>query len=489
MIFRDTLTRRLMISILAAMVAGAVLDLLLSLAVGRWSEPPLDRSGLPQAAAVVSHILEAAPVSARAAIAREASGPGLRVVVHDRDPFTPATEQRLRRLRSSDFSTSAIASLRLRPDQVLVARSGDYPGLDVGPGRTPGGYMLFVPIASGQWIEFMVPRRTWGTSEAIKRSVIFALLLSCATVIAMVSARRLGAPLRRVADDIGRVGTNLDAAPLAPQGPRELRNVILAVNQMQARIARFVQERTLLLATVSHDLRTPLTRMRLGCEMMDDQAAAGTLLENIDEMSGMIESAMAVFKGEHRPDSAVLLDVAALVSVVLDEFADAGAANVPLRGGRGLLVRGEPIALKRAVRNLVDNAIRYARDVEVEIRPEEDWVAIEVLDRGPGAPPDFLPQMLQPFTTRSPRGEDGVREGFGLGLTSAQTIALAHGGVLRVDNRAGGGLRAALRLPGAAPGPAEARLLQSRHPNAAEERHLAHRHGAIEEAPRGGRRS
>jgi signal transduction histidine kinase len=460
MIFHDTLTRRLMISIMAAMVAGAVLDILLSLAVGRWSEPPLDRSGLPEAAAEVTHILEAAPVSGRSAIAREASSAGLQVVVHDRAPFAPATERRLRRQPTTDFSTSAVPSLRLRPDHVIVARPGDLSGLHLAPGPghpTPGAYMLFVPMSSGQWIEFMVPQRTWGTSEGVKRPIIFAVLLSCAAVIAMVSARRLAAPLRRVADDIGRVGTDLHAAPLSPQGP----NVILAVNQMQARIAQFIKERTLLLATVSHDLRTPLTRMRLGCEMMDDQTTAGTLLENIDEMAAMIESAMAMFRGEHRPDGAVLLDVGALVSVVLDEFADAGAVTVPLSGGEGLLVRGEPIALKRAVRNLIDNAIRYARDVVVEIRPEGDCVTIEVLDRGPGAPPDFLPEMLQPFTTRSPRGEDGLREGLGLGLTSAQTIALAHGGALRVDNRAGGGLRASLRLPAVA-GPAgwtEARLL------------------------------
>lgn len=462
MIFRDTLTSRLMISIMAAMVAGAVLDILLSLAVGRWSEPPLDRSGLPQAAAEVTHILEAAPVSERPAIARQASSADLQVVVHDSAPFPPAIERRLRGAPSPDFSTSAIPSLRLQPDQVIVARPGDGLHLAPGPGYpTPGAYMLFVPMSSGQWIEFLVPRRTWGASEGTKRTIIFALLLSCATLIAMVSARRLAAPLRRVADEIGRVGTELHAAPLAPQGPREMRYVILAVNQMQARIARFIKERTLLLATVSHDLRTPLTRMRLGCEMMEDQATAGSLLENIDEMAGMIESAMAVFKGEHRPDGAVLLDVVALVSVVLDEFADAGAATVPLRGGEGLLVRGEPIALKRAVRNLIDNAIRYARAVEVEIRPEGDCVAIEVLDRGPGVPSDFLPEMLQPFTTRSPLGEDGLREGLGLGLTSAQTIALAHGGALHVDNRAGGGLRAALRLPSGAgpPGQAAVRLL------------------------------
>jgi two-component system osmolarity sensor histidine kinase EnvZ len=450
MFFRDTLTRRLMISIMAAMVAGAGLDILLSLAVGRWSQPPLDRSGLPQAAAEVIHILEAAPVSARAAIASEASSPDLQVVVHAQAPFTPAAERRLRRQGSPDFSTSAIPSLRLPPDQVIVARPGDHAGLDLNPGPghpTPGAYMLFVPMSSGQWIEFLVPQRTWGTSEAVKRGVIFALLLSCATIMAMVSARRLAAPLRRVADDIGRVGTDLHAAPLASQGPREMRNVILAVNQMQARIAQFIKERTLLLATVSHDLRTPLTRMRLGCEMMEDQAIAGSLLENIDEMAGMIDSAMAVFKGEHRQDSAVLLDVAALVSVVLDEFADAGAAMVPLSGGEGVLVRGEPIALKRAVRNLVDNAIRYALAVEVRIRPEGECVAIEVLDRGPGVHPDFLPEMLQPFTTRSPPSEDSLREGLGLGLTSAQTIALAHGGVLQVDNRVGGGLQASLRLP------------------------------------------
>jgi len=456
MIFRDTLTRRLMISILAAIVAGAALDILLSLAVGRWSEPPLDRSGLPEAAAEVTHILDAAPVSGRAAIAREASSADFQVVVHDRDPFTPAAERRLRRVSSPDFSTSAIRSLRLQADRVIVARPRDHTMLDLTPGPgnpTPGAYMLFVPISSGQWIEFLVPQRTWGTSEGIKRSIILALLLSCAAVIAMVSARRLAAPLRRVADDIGRVGMDLDAAPITPQGPREMRNVILAVNQMQARIGRFIGERTLLLATVSHDLRTPLTRMRLGCEMMEDQVAAGTLLENIDEMAGMIESAMAVFKGEHRPDSAVVLDIAALVSVVLDEFCDAGAATIPLSGERGLLVRGEPIALKRAVRNLVDNAIRYARDVHVEIRPDGARVAIEVLDRGPGAPADFLSEMLQPFTTRSPRGEDSLRQGLGLGLTSAQSIALAHGGLLEVGNRAGGGLRVSLRLP-AVEGPA-----------------------------------
>ena len=124
MFFRDTLTRRLMISIMAAMVAGAGLDILLSLAVGRWSQPPLDRSGLPQAAAEVTHILEAAPVSARAAIASEASSPDLQVVVHDRAPFTPAAERRLRRQGSPGFSTSAIPSLRLRPDQIIVARPG-----------------------------------------------------------------------------------------------------------------------------------------------------------------------------------------------------------------------------------------------------------------------------------------------------------------------------------------------------------------------------
>jgi two-component system osmolarity sensor histidine kinase EnvZ len=452
MIFRDTLTRRLMISILAAMVAGAVLDILFSLAVGQWSEPPFSRSGLLQAAAEVTRILEAAPAATRPAIARQASSADFQVLVHERAPFTAAVRERLGHLPPDAFTGLAVPGLRLPAGQVLVARPADRRLFDLGAAfgdPAPGAYMLFVPLPSGQWVEFLVPRRTWGASERVKRVTIVALLLTCATVIATISARRLAAPLRRVADEIGRVGADRHAAPLAPQGPREMRDVILAVNQMQARITQFIRERTLLLATVSHDLRTPLTRMRLGCEMMEDQKAAATLLENIDEMTSMIESAMAVFKGEHRPDDTVVFDIGALVSVVLEEFVDAGAEAIPLEGGQGLLVRGEPIALKRAVRNLIDNAIRYARDVEVAIRPESGWVLIDVHDRGPGVPEAFLPEMLQPFATRSPRGEDGAREGLGLGLTSAQSIALAHGGALKVSNRPGGGLCASLRFPAA----------------------------------------
>jgi two-component system osmolarity sensor histidine kinase EnvZ len=452
MIFRDTLTRRLMISILAAMVAGAVLDILLSLAIGQWSEPPFSRSGLLQAAAEVTRILEAAPAATRPAIARQASSPDFRVLVHDRAPFTSAVQERLGHLPPDARGSLAVPSLRLPAAKVLVARPADRRLFALGAAfgdPAPGAYMLFVPLSSGEWVEFLVPRRTWGASERVKRVTIVALLLACATIIATISARRLAAPLRRVADEIGRVGADLHAPPLAPQGPREMRDVILAVNQMQARITRFITERTLLLATVSHDLRTPLTRMRLGCEMMENEKVAATLLENIDEMTGMIESAITVFKGEHRPDETVVLDVGALVSVVLDEFADAGAEAHPLKGGQGLLVRGEPIALKRAVRNLIDNAIRYARDVEVELRVEREWVSIDVRDRGLGVPEAFLPEMLQPFATRSPRGEDGAREGLGLGLTSAQSIALAHGGALNVSNRAGGGLCASLRLPAA----------------------------------------
>jgi signal transduction histidine kinase len=439
------------------MVAGAVLDILLSLAVGQWSEPPLSRSGLLQAAAEVTRILEAAPVASRAAIASEASSPDVHVALHDRAPFTPAVGRRLGHLPADAFTPSAIPNLRLAADRVLVARPSDRRLLDAGAagGRSgaeaaPGAYMLFVPLSSGQWVEFQVPKRTWGPSETVKRAIIVALLLACATIIAMISARRLAAPLQRVADEIGRVGADLHAAPPAPQGPREMRNVIVAVNQMQARITQFIRERTLLLATVSHDLRTPLTRMRLGCEMMENEKGAAGLLENIDEMTGMIESAMAVFKGEHRPDDTVVVDVRALVSVVLDEFVDAGAEAIPLESGQGLLVRGEPLALKRAVRNLIDNAIRYARDVEVEIRPEREWVSIDVRDRGPGVPETFLPEMLQPFATRSAGGDDGARDGLGLGLTSAESIALAHGGALTVSNRPCGGLSASLRLPAAA---------------------------------------
>jgi signal transduction histidine kinase len=248
--------------------------------------------------------------------------------------------------------------------------------------------------------------------------------------------------------DIQRLGVDRQASPIAERGPLELRRTIAGVNAMQSRIQAFIEARTLMLAMISHDLRTPLTRLRLRSELLHDTSLGRQMTGDVDEMSAMVNAALALVRDEFADDeAATLVDLAALVQVVIDDYSDRDI-QIPLRLRGGALVSGRPHALKRALNNIVDNAVRYACEVEVEVGGQDKVVSVDIFDRGPGLPEEALDQVFRPFH-RLPTDSPRHREGLGLGLTSARAIAVAHHGRIQAFNRPGGGLWIALRLPSA----------------------------------------
>ena len=248
--------------------------------------------------------------------------------------------------------------------------------------------------------------------------------------------------IRRLAEAAEAFGMGRDRGPIKPEGATEVRQAAGAFNRMQERIVRFLSQRTEMLAGVSHDLRTPLTRLRLALAVLppraDLQQDVADMTADVEEMERMIGGYLAFARGEG-DEQAQLVDLAALLEEVASAARRAGA-HVELHCPPALMLSLRPDAARRAVTNLVDNARRHAQRVQLSVEPQERGMQVVVDDDGPGIPPERRESVFRPF-------ESGALGGTGLGLTIARDIARAHGGDILLEESPMGGLRARLRLP------------------------------------------
>jgi signal transduction histidine kinase len=254
-------------------------------------------------------------------------------------------------------------------------------------------------------------------------------------------------PLRRLADAAERLGADPATPPLAEAGPREVAAAARAFNAMQARIQAHLRERAHILAAVTHDLQTPLTRMRLRSELLPTGEARDKLLADIDEMHGLVQEGLHyAASAQAAEEAAQAVDVVALLDGLVCDGQDAGQQ---IRFDAPPILpplTTRPRALRRIVGNLVDNAVKFAGAAEVVVTPGDGLLRIAVLDRGPGIPADQLQAALQPFVRlEASRNRDSG--GTGLGLAIAQRLAQALGATLELKARDGGGLEARLSLP------------------------------------------
>ncbi len=271
-----------------------------------------------------------------------------------------------------------------------------------------------------------------------------ALRLGALLLAAWVGARWLAEPVRRLAAAAQELGRDIHSPPLDETGTSECREATRVFNGMQARIQRQIADRDRFVAAVSHDLRTPLTRLRLRAEALEDSGERARFGRDIGEMESMIRSTLDYLLGTAEAEARVRLDVAALVRSIADDQADAGHdATV---SGEAAPLHAQPGALRRCIANLVENAIRYGGGAEILLHDAPDHLRIVVADRGPGLAPDQLDKVLQPFY-RVEGSRNRHSGGVGLGLSIAQDIARRHGGELVVANRPGGGLAAEISLP------------------------------------------
>ena len=291
--------------------------------------------------------------------------------------------------------------------------------------------------------------RPWQDPDLLAAFLLMSAVAAALTGWAVV---RLSAPVATLTAAADRLGEDVNAAPLPEVGPSEVTAAAAAFNRMAARLRRFVQDRTLLLAAIGHDLRTPITRLRLRAEFVADDELRARMLADLDDLEALVTATLAFGRTATSREPAAPLDLAVLARTLLDEAADARpelAERLVYDGPEHLTVRARSTALKRALGNLVANAIAYGGSARIRLLPPEVAgapVRIEIEDDGPGLPPGETEQLFDPFR----RGEESrSREtgGVGLGLTIARDILRAHGGEVTLANRGEGGARASVRLP------------------------------------------
>jgi signal transduction histidine kinase len=253
-------------------------------------------------------------------------------------------------------------------------------------------------------------------------------------------------PLSNFARASEQLGMDVNAPPLDEDGADEVRAAAHAFNQMQMRIRTFIEDRLRMLAAISHDLRGPITRLRLRIEQIDiDPTAQEKMLGDLDEMAQMVDSSLAFARDEATDEARQPVDLAALLNTLCDDAIDAGRKAEFEWEGR-LVYHGRPLAMKRLFANLIDNALRYGGDVTVSASNDQQSLRVFIDDCGPGIPGSESENVFRPFF-RLEKSRNKRTGGIGLGLATARSIARAHGGDVVLENRPEGGLRATVTLP------------------------------------------
>ena len=309
--------------------------------------------------------------------------------------------------------------------------------------------LTFAPFSAslrlddGRWATVEPPRDALSPWQL---RVLLALGISMLLLAPLVwwMARRLTRPIRVFAEAAERLGANPDAPPLIPSGPSEVRTAIHAFNDMQASLRAHMRQRTQTVAAIAHDLRTPLTRLRFRAEQAPE-TVRDRMASDIEEMDGLIAQAMAFVRGETTPETREPLDLKALAADCAAGFAETGAA-VTFDGDGALPVLGDPAALRRALGNLIGNAVKYGDGARVKAFASGASALVEVEDDGPGLPAGELETAFEPFQ-RGERSRSRETGGAGLGLTVARQAARAAGGDVTLRNRNDGGLTARLEIP------------------------------------------
>jgi len=306
-------------------------------------------------------------------------------------------------------------------------------------------FLVQVRLRDGTWVRFerQVPEGLFDWPMRLLSTL--GILLLGVTLLSLIAVRLVVKPLRELRLAADALGKDIRRPPIPETGPVEVAETSRAFNTMQRRLKRFVEDRARILAAVSHDLKTPLTRLRLRVDLLDDEDLGEKIRRDLDDMQAMVDATLDFMRGTEGREENRLLDLMALIESMVDDANEAGE-RVRLRGQISQPYRGRPLALKRCIGNLLDNALRYAGEADIEVRDTEKAVTLTVADRGPGVPPEALDKVFEPFFRME--GSRGRHSGgTGLGLSIARNIARAHGGDLVLRNRTEGGLIAELTLP------------------------------------------
>jgi len=344
------------------------------------------------------------------------------------------------------------------PDQLVVSPDGvrvaDLPEswvrhiLLVKPDPAPV-LVIQTELEPGNWLYLatLMPNPYFLSSNdplSSDRLVLQGLSLAAVLLLSILVVRSITRPLAALSDAAEAFGKDENAPALPQTGSREFVNTARAFGAMRERIARYIADRERLFISISHDLRTPITRLKLRAELLDDDAQRIEFEEDLDELDMMVKGALQCVKDSDIHENPAEVKLAPLIRRLVRSAELAGHSvafdDTPL------VVRGKPLALKRAIGNLLDNALFYGERAEISVRAVDGWVEIAVRDHGPGVPEDAFPSLFEPYV-RLAHGRDRNDGGMGLGLGIASGVIEGHGGRLVLANHPDGGLNAVIRLP------------------------------------------
>ena len=383
---------------------------------------------------VAVHALEATQPADRQTVATAISSPHVRV----------RTEGAVERCAPMIKADSLIGQL-LQPVLLGPAANFQLYRCDAATAQQDPELQLIVPLAAGQ-IELRVRELPAPGVRVLSVPVTIALvfLLLAISLLATWAAWRITRPLRQLAETAEAFGTNIVIAPLEEQGPREIRQVTHAFNRMQHSIATFMHDRSRMLAAISHDLRTPLTRLKLRVEFEDSQEFRAKMLRDIAQLERMIDAALVYLRGQTLTEERDWIDLGALLATICDEFNEMGA-NILCENPSYLPCLCQPLSIRRAITNLVDNAKSYGTEVKLGAQRVGDTILIDIEDNGPGIKDADKERALRPFS-RLDSARAATGGNVGLGLAIVADVARAHAGTLDLLDRAPRGLTARLTL-------------------------------------------
>jgi signal transduction histidine kinase len=357
------------------------------------------------------------------------------------DMFYGLTLQESEAADEPELAASLSSSLQRT---VIIKQVDEEPGGFPALLNTRQRIAIWVPLADESWLRFSTSSALPSMGWVAHMSAQLALVCLVLVLFALVAARQITRPVRTFVAAAERLGTDVNAPPIPERGSRELRSMTRVFNTMQERLQRYVDDRTRMLAAISHDLRTSLTRLRLRTQFIGDTEQQRKAEQDLEQMDAMLASTLAFARDDAEAEQPVNLDLAKLLHTLCDDFADLGE-TVDYSGPESFTLCCRPLALQRAITNVLSNAVSYGGGAHVTLTLEEGACEVRVEDDGPGILENELSTVLEPFVRLDP-ARNRSTGGSGLGLSIARSVMRSHGGDIHLANRPQGGLAVTLRL-------------------------------------------
>ena len=463
--------RSLFSRLVLVLLAGLVVAQLVSFTIHMHERGELlsQASGMQSAQRIadIARFLDSIDAKERRAIVQVLSAPPLTISL-DRSPLPAGAEDTERGARGALFAamlrrflgdglqvvatTIETCATAFEPGMMHGAKGskkyGEWPAskaemhASVQPGNS---FVAQVRLRDGTLVTFDSRQPAQNEGWPYRLLLSLAVLLAAVVGLSLLAVRWATRPLNALADAADELGRNIHRPPMEEKGPLEVARAARAFNTMQARLAAYIRDRTRVLAAMSHDLKTPITRLRLRAELLADPQAREKFTKDLDEMETMVGASLDFLRGQESGERVQPVDVTALLESLQADMAEM-RGPVRIEGSAKTPYPGRPQALKRCLANLLENAVKYGKSARVVVNDSNARLEIRIQDEGPGLPETELEKVFEPyFRVEGSRSRE--TGGTGLGLTIARGIAEAHGGELSLRNCEGGGLEATLRLP------------------------------------------